>query len=46
MNITDVLEGKNHDLTYRHIDDWVYEADRRNYDLPNALQQEAIAYID
>ncbi len=46
VNITDALERKDHDLTYRHVDDWVCGADRMNYDLPNALQQEAIAYID
>ncbi|NMJ76611.1 hypothetical protein GLU01_00925 [Nanohaloarchaea archaeon] len=35
-NITDG-GGNDHDLTYRHVDDWVCGADRMNYDLPNAL---------
>lgn len=44
-NVTYVLEGRDHDLTYEHIDEWVCRADRRNYDLPTALQHDAIDYV-
>nr|EGQ40893.1 MAG: hypothetical protein J07AB56_01390 [Candidatus Nanosalinarum sp. J07AB56] len=45
-NVTGVLEGQNHDLTYDRIDHWVYTADRRNHDLPYSLHLDAVEHIN